>query len=229
MKIKIIGTILIALIFSAQCAYPQENECPCNQGSSDPIPPTTGLPMNILRFDVALSNTNAQLNWQTNSDADFRYFEVERSLDGDTWKKAGTVKTNGTDATINNYRFTDSNITGLGVNVVFYRLHLWYFNDVVAYSMIRTLNIGNAKGMVSVWYNNASNKLQVTIPLVSSETNAELALISSDGKILLRKTVTLAKGYNEASLNLPNGLPAGMYLLQVEKDKVRSTVKFVKQ
>ena len=205
--------------------------CSCCQqptGSTDSIQTLIPLPINMLRFDAVMAGTNAQLSWQTNSDASLQYFEVERSSDGSNWAKIGSVPAKNTGANVIDYHFADANMSSFGTQAVYYRLRMVFVSGVPGFSMIRTINIAHAQGRPSLWYNAANRQVRVIIPLVAAKTKVVLTLLSTDGKVLQQKSTALAEGYNDLRMPLPESLPAGLYLVQLQYNTTKTTLKLVK-
>lgn len=80
------------------------------------------LPVDLLYFNAkAIENHQAQLNWQTASELNNHYFDVERSYDAINWKPIGKVAGNGTTNQITNYSFIDKTIAK-NQQTAYYRL-----------------------------------------------------------------------------------------------------------
>ncbi len=67
------------------------------------------LPVELVNFTASPSGAlEATLLWTTASEFNNDYFEVQRSLDGQTWTTVGVVSGNGTSSATTNYVFVDN-------------------------------------------------------------------------------------------------------------------------
>ncbi len=68
------------------------------------------LPVEWLSLEIQVINDKiAQLKWQTATEINNDYFEIQRSKDGVSWEYVGEVKGSGTTNHIKNYQFNDMN------------------------------------------------------------------------------------------------------------------------
>jgi hypothetical protein len=66
------------------------------------------LPITLLSFTGEKVDERVQLRWQTASEQNNEYFEVQRSLDREHWETIGVVAGAGNTSTANSYRLEDS-------------------------------------------------------------------------------------------------------------------------
>jgi hypothetical protein len=82
--------------------------------NSAPLP----VVLKYFKADVT-GDKNVVLRWETTSELDADFFDVERSADSKTFKKIGQIRAKGTSADVNFYQMADENpIRGIG----YYRL-----------------------------------------------------------------------------------------------------------
>lgn len=65
------------------------------------------LSVELTSFTGEYEDRKNILNWETASETNNDYFEIERSIDGDSWSSVGTMIGNGTTNTPNNYQIED--------------------------------------------------------------------------------------------------------------------------
>ncbi|TAL60780.1 MAG: hypothetical protein EPN85_06465 [Bacteroidetes bacterium] len=65
------------------------------------------LPVELLSFSANCKNNSVKLYWQTASEQNNDYFEVERSTDGKIFESIGNAKGAGNSSTISNYEFVN--------------------------------------------------------------------------------------------------------------------------
>ena len=71
------------------------------------------LPANLLTFSGVRQGNVNQLKWTVAQETDVQSYEVERSENGTTWTKAGSVNSLGNTATQRSYSLADNNINGI--------------------------------------------------------------------------------------------------------------------
>ena len=140
------------------------------------------LPVTLVAFTAHEKDHAVQLNWSISSGSDPRMFEVERSINGETFSGIGNVSS--PNSSVKHYSFTDqSPIRGMA----YYRLKITDRSGISTYS--ETVNIRLAAASVN------SNKISVypTVVtggsfLVTSSNNIRNAVITITG--LHGKTMT---------------------------------------
>ena len=110
----------------------------CGQYSRDTVNITVNpLPVVLLSFNVSgfksfNGNTNTLVSWETASEVNVGYFNVQRSTDGNEFSTIGEVKAKGAGS----YSYLDNtNLTG----IVYYRLEIVDKDGRKSYSEIRQL------------------------------------------------------------------------------------------
>jgi len=170
------------------------------------------LPIRLLTFNGVKEVDKVQLHWQTSSEQNSNYFDVEFSADGNVWNKLGTVKAAGISNTQREYTLIHNSPVN-GVN--FYRLKQVDINNNFGYSNIVAINF-TIKGVNigAVYPNPFINQLKVNI---SSDRNEVVNIQLSDnlGRVLRTFSVSVQKGVNNASLNNLAGLAPGVYNVTV--------------
>ena len=176
------------------------------------------LAVSLIAFDGSMSGNIAKLYWNTTQEAGMKLYEVERSYDGQTFAKEGTVQSQNV-AAPHRYNFANevSNTTG---TKVYYRLRMVNSDNTAKYSNVISFTI-IAKYDLSIHPNPASSTCVITI---NSSKNQVSPMIISDmqGKTVKLTAVTLVRGKNNIRVNDLGRLPAGSYIVQVntETDKL---------
>jgi hypothetical protein len=94
------------------------------------------VPVELTNFTARLSGGNTILEWSTATELNNLGFEIERSLNQETWIKIGFVEGRGTTTESENYSFTDEGVDG----TVYYRLKQIDFDGNFNFSFIIELN-----------------------------------------------------------------------------------------
>lgn len=95
------------------------------------------LPVQLLSFTAERNGDDALLQWETASEDNNDYFQLERLNENGYFVSLGTVDGHGTTSQYNSYSFTDESPLP-GIN--YYRLRQVDFNGHFAYSAIRTVD-----------------------------------------------------------------------------------------
>jgi GEVED domain/Secretion system C-terminal sorting domain len=164
------------------------------------------LPTKLLRFEGKYTEGSHQLTWQTESEVNAAYFDVERSLNGQYFDKIATVKAFGK---ANTYALEDKKVTQ---NTVYYRLKMVDNNGSFEYSKIIALHAGKHNNVLYIFPNPVTEFLTI-------ETTDE-----GDRQVvnLLGQTVLRSKATQQIDVST---LPSGTYFLKVGGQQAR----FVKQ
>lgn len=119
------------------------------------------LPVNFSFFKASKQEDFSALSWQTSSETNNDYFNVERSADGKSFETIGKVAGNGTTTETQNYEFLDRTPhTGLN----YYRLKQVDFNGAFEYSKIETVDFRDGtEGDVSIFPNPSVDYVQVSL------------------------------------------------------------------
>lgn len=145
------------------------------------------LPIKKMYLKGTHRGNLVQLDWKMAGSTMPQYFEVERSLDGRTFKTIGSVP--GRQQTVV-YQYED-NIEKLGARRLYYRVKMMYAGSNTEYSDVYTIHIGT-NTRFTVFANPAANTL--TVDLGSGTFSGELSLTNISGQKLVAHKLTMAQG-----------------------------------
>lgn len=98
------------------------------------------LPVEWLGFSAErMEDTRIKLDWQTATETNNDYFEVQRSVDGQLFQSVGTVDGAGTSNQMSEYQFFDANYPSTRL---FYRIKQVDLSGETHFSSIASVNIG---------------------------------------------------------------------------------------
>jgi hypothetical protein len=182
------------------------------------------LPIKLQQFtsttnENSLTNKTVQLTWQTVSESNNDYFDVERSTDGINFLSIGKVKGVGTGSTTNTYSFTDNNPNYINQ----YRLKQVDMDGKSSYSKVLFVKVSKANPLVLV-QNAVSSNLQLQIN--TGQTNiGSLAIFYFSGREHLH-----FKGKNGSQNINVSGLSSGKYFIRLNtNDGQVYSQQFIKQ
>lgn len=178
---------------------------------------STALPVDLLGFSgLAYAGYN-ELQWSTASEKNTASFEIQRTLDGNTYQTIGTVAAKGSGN--NHYSYRDQNAVS-GANL--YRLRMVDISGAYAYSKTVKITGTSAKDAgIEFAPNPAKDVFTVRI------SNKDL--LHTDTKIInsLGQVVYAFKMEQETmQLNIGH-LPAGVYLLRLNNGNHYRFVKSI--
>lgn len=169
----------------------------------------TVLDAKLLNFSGKILNNGSLLKWTSQNEENLKEYEVEKSVDGINFSRAGTVAA-ANDPKGASYTFNDNEDI---LNVVYYRLRLISQNvNEAKYSKTIVLYNKNAQFKIST-INPFKNNLKVEI-FVPEAGDVEISLYDMYGKIVSKKNLHLNKGNSNTELDDVSRLPAGMYIFR---------------
>ena len=193
--------------------------------------PVTGkppviLPVSLLNFTGTAQNKKAQLFWQTQNENNSSHFELQRSIDGNSFETIATITSKGN--ITNDYQNTDD-LFFYKHTVVYYRLKMVNINGSFKYSATVTINLGTVvKANIKAWPLPFTNNL--TIEFNSGEVMpVKIMLYNVAGSNVLALNSTAKKGTNIISLYQAQTLLPGNYLLTISNSTKAETIKVIKQ
>jgi hypothetical protein len=167
---------------------------------------------------------SVQLNWETAQEQNSRFTEVQRSGDGKVFAAIGQVAAAGNSSAMRQYTFTDKAPLA-GKN--YYRLRMVDMDGAFKYSKVLQVAMGDVTEAIGVYSNPFHDQLGVRVSSVGTE-RLVMSLFDQTGRLCLRQNYTAQKGENLVNL-YPQGLAAGVYLLQVRGDRTNQTIRVLKQ
>lgn len=174
------------------------------------------LPVELVSFDAVLLNERqAAVSWQTASEFNSSYFEVQRSADGENWIGIGTVAAQGNSQTTIDYALMD-NAPLSGVS--YYRLKQVDSNGEFRLSDIQSVNNSRKINQVKI-YPNPTDKGLVTI--VSDEPISGLSVYDALGKVVFETQIDSDDTY----LLDTQAFEAGMYWINLNGEKYKLIVR----
>ena len=139
------------------------------------------LPVQFSSFKGYKESTKNILKWTTSTETNNHHFDIERSIDGTSYSKIGTVKGNGTTTANSNYSYIDNLTEQMDF---YYRLKQVDENGNIKLSDVVVLKGINQKLGVSVYPNPATERINIIFP--SSIKKHTTKLISTTGQIMLQ-------------------------------------------
>jgi hypothetical protein len=186
------------------------------------------LPLDLLTFTGSLqSNATTLLKWQTENEVNTSYFDIERSSDGNSFNKIGTVNAAGNNTSVLDYSFTDNDVANQQSLILYYRLKMADINGAVKYSNVITITLADITGRITVMPNPVTNEARVTVA-APEDGRLHYKIIDNAGRTILQKTLQVRKGaVNTISIDMSK-LSTGMYYLNVTGAGMNNNMKLQK-
>jgi Lamin Tail Domain/Secretion system C-terminal sorting domain len=170
------------------------------------------VPVELVSITAKQKGNRNAVAWQTASELNNNYFDIQRSTDGATFQNIGQVKGAGNSVALNNYEFMDETPI-IGTN--YYRLQQVDVNGKTTTSKTVAVN-ATGKGSVKVFPTLATDKLNV---LTTSEKEESFEIVNFVGQVVLK-----GRFNNSTDVNISQ-LAKGNYIMHIAGE----TVKFSKQ
>ncbi|TMI64853.1 MAG: T9SS type A sorting domain-containing protein [Bacteroidetes bacterium] len=188
----------------------------------------TVLPLGLLTFTGTLqSNNSVLLNWKTENEINASHFVVERSVDGASFSNIGQVNAHGTSNNVNEYNYTDNDITNLQAPVIYYRLKMVDADGSSKYSKIISVSLADITGKITVAPNPVHNTTTVSITAVNNG-NVQWSLYDNTGRIILYNQISVKKGANNQLVIPMKNLSAGSYYIKLTGAGIDKRIKIQK-
>jgi len=179
------------------------------------------LPISLISFDAQLKNEDVLIRWSTSSEQTTSNFELERSMDGHTFSKIGTVRASGTSTSAQNYTFTDLNPEN-GIN--FYRLKIVDADAQFSYSRIAKVTVLSSSTL-SVFSNPAKDVLY--LQRSGGNENGLIQIFDLSGKMVKEQSIVF-NGNSKVAVDISH-LAKGEFSLTFINDGKAEQLKFVRQ
>ncbi len=163
------------------------------------------LPVALIDFTAVKNNDGVFLQWKSGAEINLKQYEVERSIDGVSFTKAGIVTAQNKAV----YNLTDINLPD--VRTVFYRLKMLDADGRFTYSKTVSVKLNKRNMDISIYPNPAVNEIAVSFQQ-AAVSNSIVRVTDITGKeVLMQKAVG---GQSTIRLKI-NNLPAGRYFVTV--------------
>jgi len=176
----------------------------------------TPLPVNLLTFKATAVDNDVVLNWITASEQNNKGFFVERSADGETFETVTFVGGRGNSTTNVKYLFTDEAAFDFAANnTLYYRLRQVDFDGTETISDV----IAVTRSTDVVTYTNAYPNPFTTglkLDIVSlKDSDYNMMIADMQGRVVLQKTISVSKGFNQIDLKEMDELKSGVYFINL--------------
>jgi len=178
-------------------------------------------PVELTTFNATANrDKNVLLLWETASELNNEYFQVEYSTDGRNFTSLGTVNGRGTTSSVSSYRFVhDQPVSKLN----YYRLKQVDFDGKFEYSNVAVAKLEIDKSLTIV-----PTIVKDALQVHYQGEESEVVIFNLNGQIVYQAVKNFENGFQEIGVN---DLPKGIYFLSVvdQKNSYLQSARFIKQ
>lgn len=185
------------------------------------------LPVELISFSAGFLNNTVILKWTTATETNSYGFSIERSRDNHQFSEIAFVPAAGNSASIRNYVFTDYSVSS---GQYIYRLKQIDLDGTINYSNEVEIDAVNPNGF-TLFQNypnpfNPSTKIKYS---VLNDSYVKMTLYDMLGNEISRLVEgQVEAGTHEVTIStnqLPKSLSSGMYLVSLESEGFRESIK----
>jgi hypothetical protein len=183
------------------------------------------LPIELTAFNANCTEIGTTINWQTASEHNSAFFDVEKSRDGINWSLVETVEASGNSTALLDYSVVDSE---KATDVVYYRLNqVDQDGESKIYGPISATCFETTDFTATVFPNPASGMVTIEMNAPKAQT-VSINICGTDGKAIEQIVNTIEEGTTQIPLSLET-LKAGVYTLKVNGENEIKTIKMIVQ
>jgi uncharacterized repeat protein (TIGR01451 family) len=223
------GTLVPSIINTARIKATSDANVDFTDDGTAIINPEAGaLPVILIYFNTLLQqNKKVNITWGTSMEINCKYFDVERSIDGNLFTTVATLTGNGTTSLVHNYTITDE-IKAVTSPVVYYRLKQVDLDGKKTYSQINAVRLKKENRQLIVSPNPFALYVNINIEWARNEL-VKLKLLDASGKEVVRRSISIIKGSNFIRLDDLVKLQAGNYFIEIASQEEKVSQKILKQ
>jgi hypothetical protein len=178
-----------------------------NAGTSNFVFMPVTLPVKFVAYNIYEDKKGIRIKWTTADEENIAGYEVERSLDGRSWRVIGQVESSERPAIVNNYSYVDEEPLG---SVVYYRVKQFDKDGHFMFTSVKNIRL-QASSLIDVKISTASQNIVIEFTRQFKET-VILRLISLSGQVVAQQTYFKPGGYIIFNKNLFKGT----YILSID-------------
>ena len=176
-------------------------------------PQTNPLPVELVYFKGDIKEGSINLSWETASEKNNDYFEIERSENARTFRVIAKVPGHLTTVSLRSYFYQDQDAASTGGSLFYYRLKQVDIDGTSTHSSIIALSLPKTDQTFSVGPNPSSGKLTV---FANERYSGPLTLtiVDKEGRFVAEKQLTKSV---QTDFYLDHH-PVGIYFLKIRKE-----------
>ncbi|MCR6638801.1 MAG: T9SS type A sorting domain-containing protein [Sporocytophaga sp.] len=178
------------------------------------------LPVEFLNVAAKGIKNGIEVNWSTAWENNSNNFVVERSVDGISFQKIGTVQASGNTSLVTNYSFVDKNPVS---SVAYYRVVEVDYDGSQTTSKMVAVNFENL--FFSVYPNPAKDVLNIQSKVDDSQ-ELVISIQNSFGNTVYQNSRADLKSDDGLAVDI-SGFPSGLYFVMIESGNIQKIYKVI--
>jgi hypothetical protein len=175
------------------------------------------LPVKFVGFNLSHKNNDVLIQWSTSEEINAHMYFVERSLDGSNWNSIAYVDAAGHSSSVNNYAYTDKNISA---KVVHYRIKEVDVDGKTVYTAVKSIKSETAS-VAEIKIAGISNKVLLQFPQ-EIKGNLTVRFVSRSGQVVDQQIIN-----NPVGQVVLNSKVTGNYIIAVSNGQSINSAKQV--
>ncbi|MCW3110888.1 MAG: motif putative anchor domain protein [Segetibacter sp.] len=172
------------------------------------------LPINFTSTKASEKNNGIQVQWSIATESNIKEYQVEKSIDGRSFIKAGVIAASNNNGNMGTYNWYDVQPNNV---VNYYRIKVITTTGEIKYSEVVRVNT-SIKGKISVYPNPVSGNY-FNLQLINKPKGDYMVRLSNNaGQTLYSKMINHDGGSATESIKLPILLAKGIYHLSIRNN-----------
>ena len=183
------------------------------------------LPVSLLGFTAECESNYSHLKWQTATEINNDYFEIEKANHSFNFSTIGQISGVGNSSIVNQYSFQDFEPNN---TMVYYRLKQVDYNGDFIYSKPIALNRCTEFDyeIKDVYYSYSTNEINI-IYTTNKTTKIQINILDVQGKTVVKEVSDLYQNRNLLKLPVLNLLGGSVYLINIISENSVITKKLL--
>ena len=170
------------------------------------------LPITLSTIKAYLLNSDISVDWTVSDEKNIKYYEVERSADGQQFTLTATVNARDNNGHSVNYQWLDGKPRA-GIN--YYRIKTVGINGEIQYSTVVKVTIGKGSPEIKIYPNPVAGG-KINLHFINLPTgNYEARIMNALGQVMLREQIKHVETTNNETIKLNKNIVSGTYRLEV--------------
>lgn len=187
------------------------------------------LPVKLMNFTAKNSSNDVLINWTSSQEMNVGKYEIEVSTNGTIFSKINITKAQGNSAVLTNYSFKHQNaLEQLNAKTLYYRLKMVDNDGSFEYSKTVVVNAHETNQVTAIVYPNPLTETSVLNISSTENETFKVTVFNLNGSSVFSKMVEINQDGNTISLNELNGLPKGIYFINIVGKAYNNSIKLVK-
>jgi Secretion system C-terminal sorting domain len=185
--------------------------------------PAVALPVVFVYFKAKKIDKIGEITWQTSSETNAAYYEIQRGTDALKFQTIGTVSSIGNSKEANTYEFLDENPLK---TINYYRLKQVDLDGKYTFTPARALNFTELNAATVKYYPNPNQGKLIVELSENWQKEAKIINIFNELGIVVGHQKLAENSNNHVDINM-TGLPKGVYFIQIISKSLSSSQKII--